>query len=79
MGVNSVRPPKLDIEPIHPRQFKEIHKLSVYQLHRLSKYPEETLRHWLADPQSVRYHEPKEYVKHYFGLLHQVLRMEVVK
>ena len=68
--------PKLDIEPLHPRQFKEIHKLSVYQIHRLTKFPTETISHWLADPESARYHEPKEYVKHHFGLLHQALSVK---
>ena len=67
---------KLEIEPIHPREFKELHKLSVYQLHRLTKYPEETLKHWLAAPDSARYHEPKDFVKTYFGLLNQALSVE---
>ncbi|KYC42017.1 hypothetical protein WA1_18610 [Scytonema hofmannii PCC 7110] len=65
---------KLDIEPIHPRQFKELHGLSLYQLHRLTQYPQETIRNWLADPESERYVEPKVYVKRYFGLLHQSLQ-----
>lgn len=61
--------PLLKIEPIHPKAFKAKHGLSVYQLHRLSSYPQETLKHWLADEKSDRYQRPKEYVLNHFGLL----------
>jgi ubiquinone biosynthesis protein Coq4 len=59
----------LQVQLIHPKVFKEKHKLSVYELHRLTNYPEETLKHWLASPESDRYQCPKSYVLNHFGLL----------
>lgn len=57
------------VKPVHPKEFKSKHGFSVYELHRLSSYPEETLKHWLADEKSSRYQHPKEYVLNHFGLL----------
>ncbi|MBN4003220.1 hypothetical protein [Nostoc sp. LPT] len=59
----------LKVKPIHPKEFKLKHGLSVSEIHELSDYPPETLKHWLADEYSSRYQQPKESVLNHFGLL----------
>ncbi|MBO3463683.1 hypothetical protein G7B40_040425 [Aetokthonos hydrillicola Thurmond2011] len=65
---------KLEIEPLHPKKFRELHNCSVYQMHRLSGYPVDTLKNWLADATSTRCKAPKEYVLHHFGTIHKLLQ-----
>jgi hypothetical protein len=65
--------PLLEINSIHPKDFRYLNKLSLSEMHRLTGYPVETIKNWLAPEDSTKYSEPKEYVKRYLGLLHQAL------
>jgi hypothetical protein len=58
----------LKVKPIHPKEFKLKHGLSVSEIHELSDYPPETLKHWLADEHSSRYQQPKESVLYQFNM-----------
>lgn len=69
----------LQVTPVHPRQFKDKHKLSVYNIHRLSGYSPETISHWLANKESTRYQEPKECVLNHFGSLDLLLSIQSVR
>ncbi|MFB2837312.1 hypothetical protein [Floridanema evergladense] len=59
------------VTPIHPKEFRAKHKLSIAQISILSGVPIETLRCWLAGENSRRKVNPPTYVNHYFGLLDQ--------
>ncbi|MFB2920709.1 hypothetical protein [Aerosakkonema funiforme] len=61
--------PKLpDIpDPIHPREFKQKHGMSLEELHEISQIPIDTLSHYLAKPTSARYVEPKLHICQHFG------------
>lgn len=59
----------MQFEPLHPKEFRSKHGLSVYQVHLVSKIPVETLKSWFSKPTSKRYHEPPNVAKLYFGLL----------
>lgn len=64
---------KLDIEPIHPKRFRELTGCSVYQMHRWSGYPVETLKNWLSSETSTRYEVAKNAVCYHFGTLHKLI------
>ncbi|BAY66793.1 MULTISPECIES: hypothetical protein [Nostocales] len=65
----------ISINPIHPKDFKKIHKFSIYQMSKLSGYSVETLKNWLADENSSRFVEPKPYVLNHFGAIHKILAL----
>ena len=68
---------KLKVVPVHPKEFRKLHGLSIYQMSRLSGYPVETIKRWVAEADSKRYVEPRDGVKNHFGVLSQVLQRQV--
>ncbi|BAY65610.1 hypothetical protein NIES22_57170 [Calothrix brevissima NIES-22] len=72
-NANRIMPPKIEIEPMHPKEFKRIHDTPIYLMHRLTGYPQQTISHWLADESSTRYQQPKPHVLNHFGAIHKLL------
>ncbi|MCL1474702.1 hypothetical protein [Argonema antarcticum] len=54
-------------DPIHPREFKQKHGMSLEELHEISQIPIDTLSYYLAKPTSARYVEPKPHICQHFG------------
>ncbi|WP_374795754.1 hypothetical protein [Aerosakkonema funiforme] len=59
------KPPNIP-NPIHPREFKQKHGMSLEELHEISQIPIDTLSHYLAKPTSARYVEPKLHICQHF-------------
>ena len=69
---------KLDIEPVHPKDFRKLYGCTIYQMHRWSGYSINTLKNWLSDESSTRYEQPKKGVLYHFGTLHQLISNKIV-
>ncbi|GEM_PF-3500988 len=64
---------ELDIEPVHPKEFRKIHGCSIWQMHLWSGYSVDTLKNWLSDESSKRHEQPKRGVLYHFGALHKLI------
>lgn len=65
--------------PIHPKDFKNKWKMSVYQMARESGYSVETISHWIASETSARKSNPSQGVCHHFGEIDKRLEKESVR
>lgn len=64
---------KVDVTPLTPEQFRVKHRLSRKEIVRLSGLKLETLKNYLAPPDSSRHSEPPESIQILFGLLDEKL------
>lgn len=60
-------------KPIHPKDFREKHKLSVAQISIISGIPVQTLKGWFSKGGSKRACNPPIGIEHYFGLLDSLM------
>lgn len=60
-------------EPIHPKDFRAKHKLSVAQIAILSGIPIDTLKGWFSKEESRRVRKPPIGIENYFGLLDSLM------
>lgn len=64
---------KLEVTPLTPDQFRVKHRLSRKEMVKMSGLKLETLKNYLAPPDSSRHSEPPESIQILFGLLDEKL------
>lgn len=64
---------RVSVAPMHPREFRKIHELSIKEISKLSNIPSPTLQNYFAHPDSTRHSRTPDHVLILFGLLHEKL------